>query len=159
MNNEELNKIIMRSEHEHERLKDTVHEQYNKIKYLEDLYNQALKDYDEAIKENERLNSIKSMKEDLLKIIGTYGINKQLKYIHSEYFELDEAILNCINEECGYYEEVENYHKKHIAEEIADVMVMLKQFQYYYDIEDSEIEKIMVEKINRQLTRIEEEKE
>lgn len=33
------------------------------------------------------------MKEDLLKIINYYGINKQLKYIHSEYFELDEAIF------------------------------------------------------------------
>lgn len=33
------------------------------------------------------------MKEYLLKIINHYGIEKQLKYIHSEYFELDEAIL------------------------------------------------------------------
>ena len=29
----------------------------------------------------------------LLNIINYYGIEKQLKYIHSEYFELDEAIL------------------------------------------------------------------
>lgn len=96
------------------------------------------------------------MKEDLLKIINHYGINNQLKYIHSEYYELDEAIIDCWNEECGYYQQVEEYHKKHIAEEIADVMCMLKQFQYYYDIEDSEIEKIMLEKIDRQLNRIEE---
>ena len=94
------------------------------------------------------------MKEKLLKIIGTYGINNQLKYIHSEYFELTEAIINheWLESERGlkgtYF----------IAEEIADVMVMLKQFQYYYGIEDSEIEKIMVEKIDRQLTRIEDSK-
>ena len=31
------------------------------------------------------------MREDLLKIIHYYGINEQLKYIHSEYYELDEA--------------------------------------------------------------------
>lgn len=97
------------------------------------------------------------MREDLLKIINHYGIDKQLKYIHSEYYELDEAIINCWNEECGYYEQVEEYHKKHIAEEIADVMVMLKQFQYYYDIRDYEIEDIMEEKIKRQLERIDNE--
>ena len=34
------------------------------------------------------------MKEDLIKIINYYGEDKQLKYIHSEYFELDEAIIN-----------------------------------------------------------------
>ena len=38
------------------------------------------------------------MKEDLLKIINHYGIKKQLKYIHSEYYELDEAILRYDNE-------------------------------------------------------------
>lgn len=92
------------------------------------------------------------MKQNLLKIINHYGINKQLKYIHSEYFELDEAIIK--------YEDYvyENYEygvgREHIAEEISDIMVMLKQFQYYYDIEDSEIEKIMLEKIDRQLERM-----
>lgn len=99
------------------------------------------------------------MKENLLEIINHYGINNQLKYIHSEYFELDEAIIQ--------YEQARRFisnvielrlTKEHIAEELADIMVMLRQFQYYYDIEDSEIEKIMVEKIDRQLKRIEEEK-
>ena len=33
------------------------------------------------------------MKSDLLKIINHYTLMKQLKYIHSEYFELDEAIV------------------------------------------------------------------
>lgn len=97
------------------------------------------------------------MKEDLLKIINHYGIENQLKYIHSEYFELDEAIVDFWHEECSYYEEVENYHKKHIAEEIADIMVMLKQFQYLYEIEDKQIEEIMKYKIDRQLGRIDEE--
>ena len=43
---------------------------------------------------------------------------KQLKYIHTEYYELDEAImtLNCVEK-----------FKEHITEELADVMVMLKQ--------------------------------
>ena len=96
------------------------------------------------------------MQEKLLQIVNHYGIDKQLKYIHSEYFELDEAILNYWSDET-YYDEVEKYDKNHIAEEIADVMVMLKQFQYYYGIEDKNIEEIMNHKIDRQLKRIESE--
>ena len=101
------------------------------------------------------------MKDKLLQIINHYGIDKQLKYIHSEYFELDEAIINTENrkafdesEGVGYNEEI---CKKYIAEEIADIQVMLKQFQYYYGIEDKQIEEIMEYKINRQLERIENE--
>lgn len=95
------------------------------------------------------------MEEQLKKIINHYGISKQLKYIHSEYFELDEAIMK-FNDS--------NYNSadfaiEHIAEELADVMVMLKQFQYYYYITDEQVENIMVQKIERQLKRIEEENE
>lgn len=90
------------------------------------------------------------MKDKLLKIINHYGINKQLKYIHSEYFELDEAIMN--------YEWAESEYGRckndNIAGEIADCLVMLKQFQYYYGIEDKQIEDIMNFKIDRQLERI-----
>jgi uncharacterized protein YabN with tetrapyrrole methylase and pyrophosphatase domain len=97
------------------------------------------------------------MKEKLLTIINHYGINKQLKYIHSEYFELDEAIIEFEHDEYDYYSEVEESHKKHIEEEISDIMVMLKQFQYYYGISDEEIENIMNYKVDRQLKRIEDE--
>ena len=100
------------------------------------------------------------MKKELLEIINHYGLMKQLKYIHSEYFELDEAIIQreypAIARDHKPYELIE-FEKAHIIEEIADIMVMLKQFQYYYGIEDSEIEKIMLEKIDRQLKRIDEE--
>lgn len=88
------------------------------------------------------------MKEDLLKIINTYGIENQLKYIHSEYYELDETILNYITG---------NEDREHIAEELSDCFVMLKQFQYYYGIPDEEIERIMKYKIDRQLKRIDDE--
>ena len=101
------------------------------------------------------------MKEDLLKIINHYTLMKQLKYIHSEYFELDEAIIDYQNSGWDFdYEDAQELEKKystHIAEEIADIMVMLKQFQYYYDISDEEIEDIMKYKIQRQLERIESE--
>ena len=92
------------------------------------------------------------MKEDLLKIINYYGVLPQLKYFQSEVFELNEAVVIREQEESpsSYTDKLE----EHIAEEIADVMVMLKQFQYYYRIEDKEIEEVMKYKVERQLSRI-----
>ena len=93
------------------------------------------------------------MKQDLLKIINNYGVMSQLKYFQSEVFELNEAI---IKEETKMSFKNTRFNNKHITEEIADVLVMLKQFQYYYKIEDKEIEEVMKYKIERQLKRIEE---
>lgn len=108
------------------------------------------------------------MNEKLRKIINHYGIDKQLKYFQSEVFELNEAIIRRRN--TGVMESVVlgitdtlasilnkknvDYSKEHIKEEIADVMVMLKQFQLYYDISTDDIKKIMKEKVDRQLERI-----
>ena len=98
------------------------------------------------------------MKDKLLEIINYYGIMEQLKYIHSEYFELDEAIMNYQNSGWDFdYEDTQELERKyatHIAEEIADIMVMLRQIQYYYEIEDKEVKDKMEYKINRQLERI-----
>ena len=93
------------------------------------------------------------MQDKLLKIINHYGVMKQLKYIHSEYFELDEAIIE--KEKVGAYPGVKEI--KHIAEEIADILVMLEQFILYYGISNDYIVSIMNEKIDRQLERIENE--
>ena len=98
------------------------------------------------------------MKEDILKIIEHYGEQHQLRKIHEEYFELDEAIINMWNENDLYLEQVEKAHKKHIAEELADVMMMLKQFQYLYGISDEHIERNIKYKVERTLKRMEEEK-
>lgn len=101
------------------------------------------------------------MKDKLLEIVNHYGINEQLKYIHSEYFELDEAIMDfnydpncneCLDDE--ERQQIVGEKTYHIAEEIADIMVMLKQFQYLYNICDECIEDIMKKKIERQLDRI-----
>lgn len=92
------------------------------------------------------------MENQLKQIIKHYGIMKQLKYIHSEYFELDEAILNYISKDENMYQD-----REHIAEEIADVMVMLEQFRLYYDIDKETINNLMEYKINRQIERIENE--
>lgn len=98
------------------------------------------------------------MKDKLLKINNHYGLMNQLKYIHTEYFELDEAIFQYENSGWNFdYEDskdLEKQYRNHIAEEIADIMTMLKQFQYYYNIKDEQIENIINYKIDRQLERI-----
>ena len=93
------------------------------------------------------------MNNKLKKIIKHYGVTPQLKYFQSEVYELTEAVL--------WYEITPEIIKdtQFRAEEIADVMVMLKQFQLYYGIEDIEIQKVMEFKVDRQLKRIAESKE
>ena len=99
------------------------------------------------------------MKEDLLKIIKHYGVNAQQRQFAEEVFELQEAIYQYIAQK----EACENIGcstihvdkcKERIAEEIADVIVMLKQFRIYYNISDKTINTIMRKKIARQLERI-----
>ena len=59
------------------------------------------------------------MEEKLLKIFNTWDASKQLKQLHSEVFELTEAIF-------------ENGDKSHICEEIADCYVLLEQFRLFF---------------------------
>lgn len=89
------------------------------------------------------------MNDKLKKIINTYGVTNQLKYFQSEVYEFTEAVLFEEFTTSSYGE------THHIAEELADCLVMLKQFQLYYCIKDEEIEEIMKFKIDRQIGRIE----
>lgn len=91
------------------------------------------------------MNKGEIMEEKLLEIINHYGVLPQLKYFQSEVFELNEAIIKHEALGCEY---------QHIAEEIADVEVMLLQLKEYYHIDGNDILKIMNEKIDRQLERI-----
>jgi NTP pyrophosphatase (non-canonical NTP hydrolase) len=95
-----------------------------------------------------------NQEEKLLKIINHYGVIPQLKYFQSEVFELNEAIINIEN-----LREDMCYLKEHIAEEIADAMVMLEQFKLHYEITSEEITKVFWSKVDRQLERIERENE
>ena len=98
------------------------------------------------------------MKDDLLKIISFYGVIPQLKYMQTEVFELVEAVINR-ELHWNYDTEIQDIKPldKHIAEEISDITVMLKQFQYYYGITDEEIEEVMKYKIERTIKRMENE--
>ena len=89
------------------------------------------------------------MKENLLKIINHYGVLPQLKQFNEEAYELIEAIIKHEALGCEY---------KHIAEEIADVLNMVEQFMYYYDIDIQDVIEIKHHKINRQLERIKNER-
>lgn len=99
------------------------------------------------------------MKDKLLKIIKNYGVIPQLKYFQTEVFELNEAII--YERATSKYGDEGNDYKfiKHIAEEIADVLNMVEQFMYYYDIDIQDVIEIKHQKINRQLERIENEKD
>ena len=95
------------------------------------------------------------MKEDLLKIISHYGVNAQQRQLAEEVFELQEAILT--RELHWHYDtEIQDIRPldNHIAEEIADVMIMLNQFKAYYGIPDTILLVFMQSKIDRQLERI-----
>ena len=97
------------------------------------------------------------MKEDLLKIIKHYGINAQQRQLAEEVFELQEAITThevkkFSSSGIPITEIVET--REHIAEEIADIAVLLNQFIDYYDLDGEKIQEIADYKIKRQLERI-----
>ena len=97
------------------------------------------------------------MKEDLLKTIKHYGVNAQQRQLAEEVFELQEAITThevkkFSSSGIPITEIVET--REHIAEEIADVMVLLNQFKAYYGIPNETILVFMRGKVDRQLERI-----
>ena len=94
------------------------------------------------------------MKDKLKCIISHYGVREQLKYFHSEVYELTEAILDYQYVEVYNGTPAQKIQKKHVAEEIADVWIMLSQFKEYYGITTKEIDEIINYKVNRQLERI-----
>ncbi len=87
--------------------------------------------------------------EKVKKIAEHYGLKNQLRQLAEECCELS----------------VESSHSaRHgttvkIIEEIADVMIMIKQVIYLAKIDKCDIEECINYKINRQLKRIEEEEE
>lgn len=85
------------------------------------------------------------MEQEFLEIIKFYGLKNQLKKLSEEVYELQEAILL---DEGG----IESY--QHICEERADVEVLLRQLDQYFELKFSDISIWMVKKINRTKERI-----
>ena len=103
-----------------------------------------------------------TMKEEkLLNIISHYGINNQQRKLNEEVFELQEAIIEYEKEKAlkklldTKIIDSNISKKRHITEELADVMVLLEQIKLLYGISSEEITKIFWEKVDRQLKRIE----
>lgn len=99
------------------------------------------------------------MNEKLLKIINHYGVNPQQRQFNEECYELLEAITEYKYVEVYKGSPAEKHHKEHIIEEIADVQVLLNQFKLYYGIADREVKRVMIEKLERQMERIENEEQ
>lgn len=98
------------------------------------------------------------MKEKLLKIINHYGINHQQKKLEEEIFELQESITihelkNSVSYEIPLTELVDT--EEQIVEELADTWVLLKQFQYYYNISTKDVKHVMNKKIDRTMDKME----
>ena len=90
--------------------------------------------------------------KDLETICQHYGIRKQIKKLSEEVFELQEAVIE---------QEQELFIKDntdHVAEELADVMVLWEQIRLHYYVPIQVVRGIMMEKVDRQLKRIENEK-
>ena len=97
------------------------------------------------------------MEEKLLKIINHYGVNNQQRKLEEEVFELQEAITiyelkNSVQYEIPLTELIAT--KEHLTEECADVFVLLGQILYYCNIDSDELNKMIDQKIKRQLERI-----
>lgn len=87
-----------------------------------------------------------SQKEQLQKIIDHYGHRSQKEMLFEEFAELQKEVCKELRGKGD---------KQHIAEELADVYIMLQQMQLIYGITDEKIEQIVQDKIERTLDRIE----
>lgn len=99
------------------------------------------------------------MKEELLQIMGHFGLKKQLRKLQEEIDELKEAIIVYDLKESVEYEipltEIIGC-KDHIAEELVDVTIVLKQICYYLELNDFKLSEIEETKVKRTLDRIKE---
>lgn len=88
--------------------------------------------------------------EAAAKIIAHYGAQNQLVKLCEECGELIQQAAKCYSKDIPYSEDM--------IEEMADVIVMIMQFEGIMSRPDTELlQKIVTEKLERQLNRIESE--
>lgn len=92
------------------------------------------------------MNFTISQKEQLQEIVNHYGHESQKAMLFEEMSELQKEICKDIRNKRNV---------EHIAEELADVYIMLQQMQLIYGITDEQIEQVVQDKIERTLDRIE----
>ena len=99
--------------------------------------------------------------EAIVKIAENNGFDEASRQLFEEVGELTVALNKYYrNEKEKFRSEVVDWEKVveleiNIAEEIADVTIMLEQIKYLLQISDTDIDQIIEQKLNRQLERIE----
>ena len=93
---------------------------------------------------------MKGITEKLWRIFHHYGRRKQRLKTIEELAELQRALSRW-----DLYSKDDNYYN--VLEETADVIVMIRQL--YFILEKEEIDRIVKEKVDRTLKRIEKEKQ
>lgn len=101
------------------------------------------------------------MIEKYLRIISHFGINTQLDKLTEETNEFIDAVkemrIITFNSEGDLGDkEAMDKAREHLIEEMGDILTILSQFVFYYEIEKPELDKFMDEKLERTLKRIEE---
>ena len=92
------------------------------------------------------MRSLISQKEQLQLFINYFGEKYQKALLFEKMSELQKEICKDIRNKRNI---------EHIAEELADVYIMLQQMQLIYGITDEQIEQVVQEKIERTLDVIE----
>jgi NTP pyrophosphatase (non-canonical NTP hydrolase) len=87
------------------------------------------------------------MENDYLKIINHFGVNNQQRKLQEEVFELQEAITKY---EAGIGD------KEAIKEELADVLLILKQLKWFYQLSPLNVLLMARKKRKRTLKRMKE---
>lgn len=95
------------------------------------------------------------MSNDYLKIFKHFGYTTQLKKLNEETYEFIEAVYDFEHNKNDCEEDVYLIKKSAIMYELADIMVLLKQFMNNYKISEKELNKVIDYKYNRTINRIE----
>ena len=94
-------------------------------------------------------------KEKVKQIADFYGIESRLNKTLEELGELTEEVINY---QAGFmFGDEDNITTKKIADEMADVKIMIKQLEYLLECEQ-EVKDRVEFKLNRQIGRMEEER-
>ena len=94
--------------------------------------------------------------EEIESILSHYGIRHQIRKFAEEAYELQEAVIEQETLQ-DYTAQKGNFDNEHVAEELADVLVVWSQIRLHYNISRDKIAEIVNAKINRQIKRIEDE--
>lgn len=90
----------------------------------------------------EILHNTDEQRELFEKVLEKKGITHQTMILGEELSELNQAASKAVR-----YGSRDT--REHLSEEIGDVIVMLKQFMFYYNVSEKEIEDVVTWKLGR----------